>query len=153
MSKRLSVNLPEQALDALQLDPTGSLSSRLAEVALRHPVLVEHAIPDLTTPEWCVVFDALNGAHRVADIGSSGGSLGIEAIALSVADSTEAGEHWRVDCQALATRLQAMSPAQRIAVAEVARNFWLRKGADYRDWDEAVALAKRLRPLDDAAAS
>lgn len=151
-SRSLRIHLAPDALEALKLGDTDTLSGRIAEVARRFWPLVQASIPDLTTREWCAIFDVLNGAHMVPEMNESMGVVMVnsaDGMVLSMADSPEMGEKWDIDHLALVRKLDAMSVAQRIAVAEVARCFWVKCAGYVESWGAAVTMAKAGGPPSD----
>ena len=141
-STRVTMRLPADVLAALNPEPE-RLTPRVCDVARRYRKLVRHALPELSTPEWTAIFDALNGTDMLNEMheGMCIVSDSADTIHASVADSGPGCAQFGVDHLALARKLYDMAPAQRIAVAEVARAFWVHGGGIYTDTDAMVQSA------------
>ena len=110
----------------------GGFSRRLTSILERLEFIVSDAIPDFNRPEWCAIFDALNGYWME-------GRLGITGIPLQLSDAINMDgldEKWGFDGKAFLKKLNALSSAGLVAVAEVSDEFWLNTE---RDIDEFIA--------------
>ena len=134
MAKKTSIYLSEDVLSALDLPQSGaseSLSGRIGFMSTAAAAVADESCPALTEAEWLFVCDANNGVYHTYELGCSGVLTG---VALNCADSPESAERFGVDAIEMMTRLVAMTTAEKLAVFEVVRRFWMRSakpGEDY----------------------
>lgn len=83
---------------------------RYLEVCKRHT-------PKLSVGEWCAIFDALNGTWML-DAWSP------TYIFAEVHDTEGLGDKWGIDQAELVAKLQGMSYAESVAIADATERFW-----------------------------
>lgn len=112
----------------------------LASVAVRYRALLDEACPALTRAQWCYLADALNGSVRTAEHAELDPA---RWLGDSVRDAAPDGlpEKWDVDADALATRLDALPYAARVAVIEVVERFWRMASGEVADTGETLRAA------------
>lgn len=111
----------------------GERSHLINLLADRYSDLMWRSRPELSTAEWKLVCDALNGC-LMEPAGHAG------ALTLEISDAIRLNglaEKWSVDGKALVKKLAALTPAQRLSVIDVAERFWV--GDLTRDADEMLA--------------
>jgi hypothetical protein len=74
-TRRLSLHLPQVALDALSPGPDDTLAGRITEVALRHRALLTEATPSLTEAPRGALLPGDGGA-TVHEVMASAGVAG-----------------------------------------------------------------------------
>jgi hypothetical protein len=104
------------AVQALLADRRpGDRSRALNTVVERYVEVVRRTMPALSLAQWCAVIDCLYGATL--------DTIGLRGIAMSLADEPELAEKWNIDLVALVQRVQAMSFAEVVGLAEVVERF------------------------------
>lgn len=139
-TRRLSLHIPQIALDALDAGPDESLAGRITEVALRHRAILADATPTLTLPQWCAVADALNGYWLLCESAEPTADPARHAWA-EIADAEGLGDKWNIDAQHLAQQLRDMPYAGQAAVCQVVRRFWQHPELNTLDERELMTLA------------
>ena len=122
-TRRLSLHLPQVALDALSPGPDDTLAGRITEVALRHRALLTEATPSLTEAQWCACADALNGYWLLCESAEPTADP-VRHVWAEIADTDGLGDKWNIDAQALSELLVDMPYAAQAAVCDVVRRFW-----------------------------
>ena len=109
--QRLIASRRSHADDAVNV--SGAINTaieRYLEIMRRH-------MPPFTCAEWCAIFDALNGTW-LTDAWSP------TYIFAEVYDSPGLAQKWHIEQAALVHRLQTLSYAESVAVADAAERFW-----------------------------
>lgn len=100
-----------------------SASGVINAVADRYLEIVRRSLPVLSTGEWCLIFDALNGVwsqdHAALYVGALAHRIH-DHIALSQAD-----KKWQVDAPVLMQKLGTYSFCQLTAIVDAAERFWV----------------------------
>lgn len=118
-----------------------SRSSMLSAIADRYAEIVRRSTPDLSTPEWCAIFDILNGCWMIDQP-----AMQATGLAHQIADAAEMdglGEKWQIDALDLARRVAALTFAEQIAIIDTAERFW---SLGVQDGEGYEAVVKRLVP-------
>ena len=113
--------------------PTAAIN----RVVDRYHAIVERSLPVLTTSQWGVVFDALDGVWEEIDP-----SMYVDKLDQAVADAIErAGldRKWTVDAEDLVARLQFLSFAEKLAIIEMAERWAGRPISKDETLAEAIA--------------
>lgn len=126
-AKRFSVYVgaPLRALlDAHRAGEPGarSQSGLIVTVADRYQRICRAHRPELTPQEWAAVFDALNGAHLVADAGAQPPQWAVYSV-LDLLDEGGAARHG-ADAEQLRAKLQALDEAGCVALVDAVERFW-----------------------------
>lgn len=140
MAKKISIYLgaPLERLLAERQSDVQQPTTVVNAVADRYLQVVRRSLPALTSNEWMLVFDALNGlitwdsADRLA------------AIYANISDVIRVDgldRKWSVDGPALVQKLRALSYGETIALVDVAERFWARFG------NQPVEIAGALQQL------
>jgi hypothetical protein len=122
-----------------------SRSSMISAIADRYAEIVRRAIPDLTTAEWCLLFDTLNSTWTLDDA-----ALTAQGIAHNVADGATLdglGEKWGVDGLDLARRIEALPFAAKVGIIDTVERFWslgVKEGEDYAGAIQRIIPRQRL---------
>ena len=104
----------------------GNFSGAVNTAIGRYQDILSRSLPDLSTEEWCLIFDSLNGTWF--------DELTTANLWLSIADANRhhgLGDKWGVNVEsleALEARLQALSYAECVAIVEMTERFWSRTG-------------------------
>lgn len=120
---RYTTYITDETVDSLCLEKKGvGLSRRLNVVVAQWRLILRDHTPELTTGEWCVICDALDGVYlwdEFADWSSIGQFLD------EIEDLPGLGEKWGVDQEELVKKTREMSTVERAAVINVVRRFWV----------------------------
>lgn len=121
-------------------EPEGlrSASATLSAVADRYRQTCRQHMPLLSVPEWCLIFDSLNGCWMQENAALLPGQLfGItDSIRLESIDSK-----WGVDGTALLEKLRTLDYAGWLALVDAAERWWS------RDWSQAADTAATVREI------
>lgn len=115
-----------------------STSATLAAVADRYRQTCRQHMPLLTVPEWCLIFDTMNGCWMQENAALLPGQL------FGIADSIrleQIDEKWGVDAPALLEKLRTLDYAGWLALVDAAERWWS------RDWAQAVDTAATVREI------
>lgn len=128
-SLRVTVHVAEDVQQFVTIAGTGrrsdgsegsSWSARVSELAGRMQYIVRACLPEFTRAEWCAIFDANNGGP----FPECEPELIKSSFWANVQDARGLAAKWQVDTESIVAKLQAMTPAQSIAIGEAARFFW-----------------------------
>ena len=123
---KISIYAGEPIERAFALDEGLTRSGRLNAIVAAYLDIMADQIASvpLTRAEWCAIFDARNGEGIGRGVsGAEDGQTWRFAWA-NIADSPELDAKWGIDHKALASRMQAMPIAVRIAIMEACGRFW-----------------------------
>lgn len=113
-----------------------SASGVINAVADRYLEIIRRSTPVLSTGEWCLIFDALNGVwaqdHAALYVGALAHGIH-DHIALSQAD-----KKWQVDGPVLMQKLGTYSFCQLTAIVDAAERFWVSPAVIGGDWRPQV---------------
>lgn len=114
-----------------------SLSGRINSILIRYGAIIQKECPELTSNEWMMICDILNGTILEAD------SRDADPARFLWADISESGkldgmaEKWEIDTDDLSQRVRVMNYAQQCAIIEVVCRFW--KGhSTHKNYTEAL---------------
>lgn len=100
-----------------------SASGVINAVADRYLEIIRRSTPVLSTGEWCLIFDGLNGVwaqdHAALYVGALAHGIH-DHIALNQAD-----KKWQVDGPMLMQKLGTYSFCQLTAIVDAAERFWV----------------------------
>lgn len=135
MSKKATIYLSDtiSELVSARVASHGSLSERVNESLAWLDYVRRSHTPQFTRPEWCAILDANNGGPFP---GSDPESIQ-SCFWANVEDSIGLDEKWSVDSADIVRRMQELSPAETIAMAEISRYFW-----DFCDTDTDKLFAE-----------
>ena len=111
-----------------------SRSSMISAIAERYSEIIRRSIRELSVPEWCLIFDVLNGCWMI-----DSSAIAAKGLAHQIADATQldaAGSKWDVDGLSLARRVAGMTFAEQMAIIDAAERFWSlgsEEGEEYAD--------------------
>lgn len=124
-------------------EPLRGRSATITAMVVRYAEIIRQHTPELTTEEWMLIADSLNGywLHEEPRQAANG-------LPLEVADNDRlngAGQRFGVDGQALAARISQMPLVERIALMDVAERFWAGAARDGETYPELFSrLAGKL---------
>jgi hypothetical protein len=101
--------------------PWGGFSSRLTNAVARVDYIAQYCRPELTRNEWFAVLDALNGYHMGDDM------FGVSGIPFEIAEAVRINfldVNFGFDRDEFLSKVEKWGPAQNVAVAEIANDFW-----------------------------
>lgn len=121
-------------------DESGLRSRTMAVTAMcdRYRMIVEQNIPRLRTNEWCLIFDAMNGAW-----GGGPAEAAITGVAANIADAILLDgadkRHGIEATEEFLERVQGWTLEQQLAVLDTAERFWCQDWKDAPDYDAVIA--------------
>lgn len=113
-----------------------SASGVINAVADRYLEIIRRSTPVLSTGEWCLIFDALNGVWA-----QDHASLYVGALAHGVHDHihlNDADKKWEVDGGALLQKLGTYSFCQLTAIVDAAERFWVTDNLPGDGWRPTI---------------
>lgn len=122
-------------------DDGRSRSSLISAIADRYSEIVRRSMPNLSVPEWCAIFDVLNGCWM-----HDGAAMAAQGIAHQIADASSMdglGEKWGIDAMSLAHRIADLPFASLVSVLDTAERFWTQGCHDGEEWAEIVSRLTR----------
>ena len=112
---------PQAPINRLsEMKPGKPLSELMNETADRYMSIIKRSMPEFTTTEWCLIFDALRRTWT-ADEHHTAQMPGEIAEAIS---SDRLDRKWEVDGPRLKSRIDRLSYASRLAMGEMNEIFW-----------------------------
>lgn len=114
-----------------------SASGVINAVADRYLAIIRRSTPTLSTGEWCLIFDALNGVWD-----QDNAALYVGALAHGIHDHidlNQADKKWDVDRAALMQKLGAYSFCQLTAIVDAAERFWVAPDRPGDNWRPSIA--------------
>lgn len=121
-----SIYLSDQLLERLDLDPAGveGMSARLSNLIMVALEGMRDNMPTLPLNEWQCLLDVSNGHYRGHNDPLQSR---LESWVFSISESgPECDEKWRVNCRALARKINSLPLISKCAAYEVCRRFWVR---------------------------
>lgn len=115
-----------------------NLSGALGMFIDRYCAIVRAHTPDLTTAEWCCLFDVYC-SHMFADDILAEARMLPTCVHDSIEDGTLA--KWDLEGDAFLAKLQALAPVERVAVLDMVQRFWAR---DWQGMDNYGQIIGRL---------
>ena len=103
-----------------EMKPDKPLSELMNETADRYMSIIKRSMPEFTTTEWCLIFDALRPTWT-ADEHHTAQMPGEIAEAMS---SDRLDRKWEIDGPRLKSRIDRLSYASRLAIGEMNEIFW-----------------------------